>query len=76
MKKLMVDPKTGINFTSIREIKILKEIEHPNIISLKDVFVENGNIFLVMECLVCDLGKLIDDPKVIITEADTVRIFK
>lgn len=76
IKQLMVNPNTGIDFVSIREIKILKELDHPNIIKLRDVFVEQGNIYLVMDCLVCDLGKLIDTPKVTITEADTVTIFK
>lgn len=72
----MIQSLSGIDFTSIREIKILKAIEHPNIIKLKDVFVEKENIYLAMECLVCDLGKLIDDTKVTFTEDDIVDIFK
>ena len=69
----------GIDFTSIREIKILKELDHPNIIKLKEVFVENQNIYLAMECMVCDLAKLIDEAnkgKVVISESDIVGIFK
>jgi hypothetical protein len=31
--------KTGISFTSLREIKILKDYQHPNIIGLKDVYI-------------------------------------
>lgn len=67
---------SGIDFTSIREIKILKAIDHPNIIKLKDVFIEKENIYLAMECLACDLGKIIDDAKVVFTEEDIVDIFK
>lgn len=67
---------SGIDFTSIREIKILKAIDHPYIIKLKDVFIEKDNIYLAMECLVCDLGKLIDDPKVTFTEDDIADMFK
>lgn len=82
LKKLMLDvdkslneANSGIHFTSIREIKILKEIHHPNIVKLRDVFVENGNIYLAMECLSCDLAKLIDDPKVVMKEGDVAEIF-
>lgn len=82
LKKLLVDVRrvdqqhSGIDFTSIREIKILKAIDHPNIVKLKDVFVENDNIYLAMECLVCDLAKLIDDEKVTFTEEDISDIFR
>ena len=82
LKKLLVDVGTnkqqhsGIEFTSIREIKILKAIDLPNIVKLKDVFVENDNIYLAMECLVCDLAKLIDDEKVTFTEEDIADIFR
>ena len=40
------------------------------------MFVENENIYLAMECLVCDLAKLIDDEKVVMTEADIADLFK
>lgn len=29
-----------------------------------------------MECMVCDLGKLIDEERVVLTEEDIVDIFK
>lgn len=61
---------------SIREIKILKDISHPNIVKLVDVFIHNQSIYLAMECLVCDLAKLIDDPAVIMKEGDIAQIFK
>jgi cyclin-dependent kinase 7 len=31
-------PEEGVNFTAIREIKLLREFKHPNIIELVDVF--------------------------------------
>jgi hypothetical protein len=57
-------------------VRILKEVNHPNIVKLIEVFYHHQNLYLAMECLVCDLAKLIDDPKVIMTEADIAIIFK
>lgn len=39
----------GIHFTALREIMILQEMMHPNIIRLLDVFYKNSNINLVLE---------------------------
>ncbi|CAG9319796.1 unnamed protein product [Blepharisma stoltei] len=39
----------GIHFTALREIMILQELIHPNIIRLHDVFYKNSNINLVLE---------------------------
>lgn len=37
---------------------------------------ENENIYLAMECMVCDLAKLIDDEKVVFSEDDIADIFR
>jgi serine/threonine protein kinase len=39
IKKMKIDEKVGFEQTTIRELKILGEIRHPNIIGLRDVFV-------------------------------------
>ena len=51
-------------------------MQHANIIQLKDIFVDNNCIYLAMECLVCDLGKLIDDERAVFAEEDVVDLFK
>jgi len=43
-----ISPKQGIDFTTIREIKILQELTHPNIISLKKIFIEKDQICMQM----------------------------
>jgi serine/threonine protein kinase len=50
----------GVDFTTLREIKILQEIRHDNIIELTDVFLMNNNTtFMAMELMKTDLWKLL-----------------
>ncbi|CAI9287876.1 unnamed protein product [Lactuca saligna] len=37
------------------EVKALQKIKHPNIVKLKEINGENGNVFLVFECMECSL---------------------
>jgi len=70
--KLGVD---GMDFSTLREIKILKEISyHPNIIKLVDVFVEKKETFLVIEYMKLDLDTLIRLKGDELTEADVKSI--
>ena len=41
--------KEGINFTAIREIKLLRELHHPHVVPLVDVFSKKRNLHLVFE---------------------------
>lgn len=41
---MKVDQKYGVEFTTVREIKLLGQINHPSIISLKKVFFEENTI--------------------------------
>eukprot|EP00928_Gymnodinium_smaydae_P055186 TRINITY_DN38780_c0_g1_i1.p1 TRINITY_DN38780_c0_g1~~TRINITY_DN38780_c0_g1_i1.p1 ORF type:complete len:350 (-),score=69.86 TRINITY_DN38780_c0_g1_i1:79-1029(-) len=47
----------GVPSTAIREIAILKELSHANIVRLLDVFCSNTKLVLVFECLDNDLKK-------------------
>ena len=40
----------GVNVTALREIKLLMELKHPNIIRLIDVFPHKRNLNLVRSC--------------------------
>ena len=53
----------GVPSTAIREISLLKELSHPNVIKLKDVVFEEGKLFLVFEYVEYDLKKFIDKHK-------------
>ncbi|XP_074712085.1 cyclin-dependent kinase 7 isoform X6 [Strix uralensis] len=52
------DPASGINRTALREIKLLQELSHPNIIGLLDAFGHKSNISLVFDFMETDLEDL------------------
>jgi cyclin-dependent kinase len=51
----------GIPSTAIREIALLKELQHPNIVCLHDVIHAESSLTLVFEFLDQDLKKLMDE---------------
>lgn len=55
----VINQGEGINFTALREIMLLQELNHPNIIHLQDVYLKNSNIHLVLELAEFDLSKKI-----------------
>jgi len=50
----------GFPSTALREISILKELNHPNIVKLYDNFHENKSLYLVFECCDMDLKQLME----------------
>ena len=58
--------QTQVPSTAIREISLLKELQHPNIVSLKDVLMQEAKLYLIFEFLTMDLKKYMDTnvPKV------------
>uniref|UniRef100_A0A3Q4GE41 Cyclin-dependent kinase 7 n=1 Tax=Neolamprologus brichardi TaxID=32507 RepID=A0A3Q4GE41_NEOBR len=62
IKKIKVghrtEAKDGINRTALREIKLLQELHHPNIIGLLDAFGHKSNISLVFDFMETDLEDL------------------
>jgi cyclin-dependent kinase 2 len=50
----------GISPTSMREIAILKELNHQNVVKLYDAFNENKRLYLVFEYCDLDLKQLMD----------------
>ena len=61
----------GVNFTAIREIKLLREFKHPNIIELVDVFsTPDMAICLVYEIAETDLEKILNNKQISISLAD------
>ncbi|RWS30781.1 Serine hydroxymethyltransferase-like protein [Leptotrombidium deliense] len=50
----------GVPSTAIREIALLKELNHPNVVRLLDVVHCDKNLYLVFEYLNQDLKKLLD----------------
>jgi len=59
--------KDGINRTALREIKLLQELSHPNIIGLLDVFGHKASISLVFDFMEYDLEVIIKDMSLVIS---------
>ena len=49
----------GIPSTALREITILRELNHPNIVKLIDVVLHNSKLYLLFEFIECDLRKFL-----------------
>merc|ERR1719352_1936413 len=58
MKKMKLDAEEeGVPSTAIREIALLKELSHQNVVKLLDVFCKPSKLVLVFEFLENDLKK-------------------
>jgi len=64
------EAKDGINRTALREIKLLQELHHRNVIELVDVFGHKSNVSLVMDFMDTDLEVIIKDPNIVLTAAN------
>ena len=61
LKKIRLESEEeGIPSTAIREIALLKELQHPNIVHLENVLHTDKKLTLVFEYLDQDLKKLLD----------------
>uniref|UniRef100_A0A1I7TF49 Cyclin-dependent kinase 7 n=1 Tax=Caenorhabditis tropicalis TaxID=1561998 RepID=A0A1I7TF49_9PELO len=68
------EAKDGINRTAIREIKLLKEIHHDNIITLRDVIGHRTSIQLVFDFMDTDLEHVVKDQHIILSPAHIKNI--
>ncbi|ORY81598.1 kinase-like domain-containing protein [Protomyces lactucae-debilis] len=74
---LMHNEKDGFPITALREIRILKMLNHPNVVPLTDMTVERGDkskkkrgaIYMVTPYMDHDLSGLLENPKVQFTPA-------
>jgi serine/threonine protein kinase len=61
MKKIRLELEDeGMPSTALREISLLKELQHPNIVELKDVLQNDGRLYLIFEFLDKDLKRFLD----------------
>ncbi|CAG9316351.1 PHO85 [Blepharisma stoltei] len=61
LKKIRLsDGEEGIPSTTIREISLLKDLIHPNIVKLLDVIHDNHKLYLVFEYVDHDLKMILD----------------
>jgi cyclin-dependent kinase 7 len=67
-------PEEGVNFTAVREIKLLREFKHENIIELVDCFTTPDQaVCLVYECAFTDLEKILQNKAIPLSLADIKR---
>lgn len=61
MKKIRLESEEeGVPSTAIREISLLKELQHPNIVRLLEVIMQENRLYLIFEFLTMDLKKYLD----------------
>lgn len=61
LKKIRLESEEeGVPSTAIREISLLKELQHPNVVCLEDVLMQENKLYLVFEFLSMDLKKYMD----------------
>lgn len=61
MKKIRLELEDeGVPATALREITLLRQMNHPNIVRLDDIIMEPTRLFLVFELVDTDLKKLMD----------------
>ena len=61
LKKIRLENEDeGVPSTAIREITLLKELSHPNIVCLENVIMQESRLYLVFEFLSMDLKKYLD----------------
>ncbi|KAI9295079.1 CMGC/CDK/CDK7 protein kinase [Neoconidiobolus thromboides FSU 785] len=71
IKKIKVqEMQNGLDISSIREIKCLKELSHPNIIELIEVYMHKTSLNLILEYLESDLEQVIKDKNLVFMPSD------
>ena len=60
----------GLSMEAIREIKLLQELHHENILEILDIFNLNSNINVVLSFMSYDLENVIKSAQVMLTNAD------
>ncbi|MDP2437887.1 MAG: protein kinase [archaeon] len=60
----------GLNPSALREIRLLKELRHPNVIEIVDAYSRGSNLYIVFELMYEDLENIIRDKNMAFTAAD------
>ncbi|VDM24202.1 unnamed protein product, partial [Hydatigera taeniaeformis] len=61
MKRIKLENSDqGIPSTALREIALLRELNHPNIVTLEDIVLEAGRLYLIFEYVTVDLRRHMD----------------
>jgi len=70
LKKMVLKSDTnGISREAIRELKLLREVHHANIVNVYDAYIQDDNMYMVMELLPNDLERIIRDARIQLSAA-------
>ncbi|ALC46702.1 maker207 [Drosophila busckii] len=68
LKKIRLEGESeGVPSTAMREISLLKNLKHKNVVQLFDVIISGNNLYMIFEYLNMDLKKLMDKKKDVFT---------
>ena len=74
LKRIRLDQDDeGVPSTAIREISLLKELRHENVVSLLEVIHEETKLYLVFEYLDLDLKKHMDSTPHVLNDRTVVK---
>ncbi|KAL1409976.1 kinase subunit of RNA polymerase II carboxy-terminal domain kinase I [Vanrija albida] len=66
----MEQEKDGFPITSMREIKLLQALNHPNVVCLREMMVSKGSVYMVLEYMNHDLTGILSHPEVTLSPAN------
>ncbi|GMK54777.1 hypothetical protein CspeluHIS016_0113630 [Cutaneotrichosporon spelunceum] len=66
----MEQERDGFPVTSMREIKLLQALDHPNIVRLMEMMVSHNSVYMVLEYMNHDLTGILSHPEVKLTPAN------
>lgn len=66
----MEQEKDGFPVTSMREIKLLQALHHPNVVRLREMMVSKGSVYMVLEYMNHDLTGILSHPEVSLSAAN------
>ena len=77
MKKIKLgsrdDVRDGINRSAMREMKLLRELRHPFVVNLIDVFLQGYNVVLLLPFMDTDLEAVVRDVSIVLSPAHIKR---
>lgn len=77
LKRLrMESERDGMPITAIREIRLLQSLRHQNIVKLKEMMIEQGNIYMAFEYLEHDLAGILSHPTHTLSHGNIKHLFK
>ena len=74
LKEIRLEHEEGAPCTAIREVSLLKNLKHANIVTLHDIVHTNNSLTLVFEYLERDLKQYMDDCGAILA-MDNIKLF-